>query len=412
MDADRYLPRPIRDSVALALTDTPVVCLLGPRQVGKSTLTRRVEPDRDYYDLDNEALFKVASEDPAGFIDTLPEKVTLDEIQRLPELMRAIKISVDRNRKPGRFLLTGSANFLLLPRLSESLAGRIEILDLHPLTEAEKEESPGKFLEVFLENRFVPAIKEVVPRKDIMHRMLQGGYPEVIGRTPARVQQWHRQYLQTLFERDVHDIANVRNIAELSRLLEVLAHQGASLLNLSNVSRDLKISRPTTDHYLQVLKRLFLVREFPAWHKNRAKRLVKSPKIHLRDCGLAATLMDLDGDSWNTRREEFGALLESFVIQQLTAQAAWTDPRLKLFHYRDRDQVEVDCVVTCGTKVWGIEVKLSSSVSRSDTKGLKRLAEQAGDDFQGGAILYNGESTVRLGDEKLMAIPLAKLWEI
>ncbi len=396
----------------VALADTPVVCLLGPRQVGKSTLTKRIEPDRAYYDLDNPQIFSAASEDPSGFIEALPEKVTLDEIQRLPELMRAIKISVDRNRKPGRFLLTGSANLLLLPRLSESLAGRIEIIDLHPLTESEKEETPGKFLDTFLGGGFIPEMKEVEPNAELMNRMLAGGYPEVIGRTHVRAGQWHEQYLKALFERDVRDVSNVRDIAELSRLLEVLAYQGASLLNISNLSRDLKIARPTADHYLQVLKRLFLVREFPAWYKNRAKRLIKSPKIHLRDSGLAATLMGLDTDSWITRRNEFGTLLESFVVQQLTAQAAWTDPRIKLFHYRDRDQVEVDCVITRGSKVWGIEVKLARSVGRADAKGLKRLAEVAGDDFQGGIVLYAGESTIRLGDDRYMAIPLSKLWEL
>ena len=407
-----YLPRSIRTSVDTALSDTPVVSLLGPRQVGKSTLVQRIAPDRPYLNLDQDSLAETAAADPGGFVDSLPDYVTLDEVQRVPDLMRAIKVSVDRDRRPGRFLLTGSANLLLLPTLTESLAGRMEIIRLHPLTESEKEQTEGSFLSHFLGGDLKPDIKPSDPDagRALVSRLLTGGYPEAHARSPARARTWHRQYLQAIVERDVQEVANIRDVDGLARTLQTVAHQSAQLLNVSQLSKSLALTRATVDHYLTVLNRLFLLRLVPAWHRNKAKRLVKSPKAYIPDSGLAATLVNLRSDEWNTNRKQFGAILESFVIQQLVAQAAWTDPLIEFFHYRDKDQVEVDCVITRGDKVWGVEVKESQTVRPTDGKGLRRLRDQAGNDFEGGIVLYNGESTLRLGDDKLLAVPLSKLW--
>jgi predicted AAA+ superfamily ATPase len=411
---DKWLARPIGSALDIALQDTPVVCLLGPRQVGKSSLARRSAPERTYLDLDNAELRTTAIDDPLGFINSLPEYVTLDEIQRAPELMRAIKISVDNNRKPGRFILTGSANLLLLPQLSDSLAGRMEIIRLHPLTESEKAQAPGRFLELFLAGTLQPEIREepTAPLHPLSERLLKGGYPEAYFRDLPRAQNWQRQYLQSIIERDVQSVAKVRDVHELTRLLEVLAHQTGSLLNISNLSRDLSLARVTVDHYLSILERLFLIRRVSAWHRNGAKRLVKSAKVHFVDSGLCSALLDLDTDSWNTKRQQFGSVLESFIIQQLVAQAGWTDDRLRFWHYRDKDQAEVDCVITKGSKVWGIQVKAARSVKSADAQGLRRLAAIAGKDFQGGIVFYNGNSILPLGDKSLMAMPISKLWEL
>lgn len=407
------LQRHLKGALDESLEDTPVVCLLGPRQCGKSTLARTYAPERAYFDLDQDNLLDTALNDPSGFVGSLPERVTLDEIQRAPEILRAIKVAVDSNRQPGRFILTGSANLLLLPRASESLAGRMEILRLHPLTEAEKESNAGAFLETFLAGGLKAELKQSAKTPpDLPKRLLTGGYPEVRHRAAHRIPTWHRNYLQTLFEKDAAEISKIRDTSQLLTLLTKLALQSGSLLNKSALSRDLQLDRESVDRYLEVLEKLFLIRRLPAWHRNRSKRLVKTPKVHLIDSGLAATLMDLREDDWNTRRAQFGHLLESFVVQQLIAQAGWTDPTLQFHHYRDRDQVEVDCVITRGTRTWGIEVKAARTVTGNDYKGLRRLAEQAGEDFQAGIVLYAGESILPSGDDRFLAVPLSKLWEL
>ena len=413
MDAARAVyPRTVQRTLKLALTDTPVVALLGPRQSGKSTLVRAFAPDRAYVTLDEEPTLRTARSDPDGFVAALPARVTLDEVQRAPELLLAIKAAVDRDRRPGRFLLTGSANLLRLPRAGDSLAGRIELVQLHPLTESEKERQPGGLLAAFLANRLSARIvgNGAAQAWELPERIVRGGYPPAQLRTHERARQWHRQYLRTIVERDVPDIARVRDGAELGRLLEMLALRSAGLLNLSALGAELEIRRETIDQYLAILERLFLVRRLPPWHRNEAKRLVKTPKIHLLDSGLAATLAELDPADWNTRRDRFGHLLESFVVQQIIAQAGWTNPELRFWHYRDKDQLEVDLVITRGRRTWGVEVKTAAAVTSADGAGLRRLADQSGKNFQGGMILYAGAHIVPTGDRRVLAVPLAELW--
>lgn len=409
-----HYPRMMAGAVKTALADTPVVCLLGPRQCGKTTLASSLEPGRAYITLDEDVYCQTARTDPDGFIDRLPERVILDEVQRAPGLLQSIKRVVDRDRRPGRFLLTGSANLLLLPGVSESLAGRMEILNLQPLSEAEKSRRSGDFLATFLENGFESTMMlgdgDHVP--DVIRRMLAGGYPEPLGRTPQRARQWHRQYVKSIIERDVKDVSQVKDGRDIGRLLELMALRSGSLLNASSLSKELGLHRSTVDHYLEVLERLFLIRQLPGWHRNSAKRLVKASKVHLVDSGLSATLADLSADDWLARREDMGRLLESFVVQQVVTQAAWTDPDLRFWHYRDKDQVEVDLVLTRGSKVWGIEVKSSRSVGRQDVKGLDRLADQCGKDFQGGCVLYDGRDVLPISGTRYFAVPLRKFWEM
>ncbi len=414
-DGTFYYPRSLADALRLAMLDTPVVCLLGPRQCGKTTLAMSLEKDRGYISLDEDGYFRTASEDPDGFVARLPTRVTLDEVQRVPALLTAIKRAVDRDRRPGRFLLTGSANLLLLPGVSESLAGRMEVIPLQPLTESEKGRNSGDFLREFLDGSLANSLmvgegEDFSP--DLPRRVVAGGYPEPHTRSPERARQWHRQYLKSIIDRDVHDIAQVKDAREVGRLLEMLALRTATLLNVTSLSKELGLHRGTVDHYLAILERLFLIRSLPSWHRHPAKRLVKTPKIHLVDSGLAATLADLSAADWLGRRDRMGHLLESFVVQQIHAQAAWTDPDLRFWHYRDKDQVEVDLVITRGEKVWGIEVKASRSVSAKDGQGLDRLADQCGKDFQGGCVLYDGWDVLPIGGSKHPAIPLRKLWEI
>jgi uncharacterized protein len=410
----KLFDRPLGASLRAALQDTPVVCLLGPRQSGKSTLARTLEPAYAYVSLDDEAVLAFARSDPTGFVASLPDPVVLDEVQRVPELLRTIKLAVDRDRRPGRYVLTGSANLLLLPRLGDSLAGRMEVIQLHPLTAAELVRKPGHFLSTFLDGGLTPKVVNApaAPLAELAERVMTGGFPEAVARTGARMRTWHREYLRTLVERDVQDVARVRDAHEVARLLEMLALRTAELLNVSSLGNDLDLRRETVDHYLDICERLYLVRRLQPWHRNAAKRLVKTPKVHVVDSGLAATLAGLTAGDWSTQRERFGHLLESFVVQQLIAQAGWTDPDLRFWHYRDKDQVEVDLVITRGRQTWGVEVKAAATASPADGRGLRRLAEQCGKDFRNGVVLYAGSSTFRLDVPACVAAPLARLWEL
>ena len=404
------IPRSLTGSISEAMADTPVVCLLGPRQCGKSTLATRLDPDRLFVSLDESRYLDVASADPDGFVRSLPRQVTIDEVQRSPGILRAIKRSVDLDREPGRFLLTGSANLLLLRGADESLAGRMEIERLQPLTESEKERSPGGFLRALLEGAFEPTIRgERGVGGSLADRLLVGGYPEAARRAPTRAREWHREYVRSIVERDVRDVAKVKDADEVRRLLELLAIRTGELQNTSVTANELKLSHATVERYVQVLERLFLVRRLPSWQRNHAKRVIKAAKLHVVDSGLAATLSGLDGDSWRDERGRMGHLLESFVLQQLVAQSGWTDSDLRFHHYRDKDKVEVDIVITRGTSTWGIEVKAAAAVSSRDGRGLRRLAALCGAGFRGGVVLYDGGDTLPLGDG-LMAVPMRELW--
>jgi len=409
-----YFQRGLQAKVAEALQDTPVVCLLGPRQCGKSTLAARMKPSRLFVSLDDAAYFKLAQQDPQGFLAELRGEVTIDEVQRAPGLTLAIKRSVDHDRRPGRYLLTGSANLLELPNLADSLAGRMETLQLHPLTESEKARADGHFLQKWLAGEIRPKIMGSQPPEPstLPARLLSGGYPEACRRSPSRAQDWLRQYLQSIIERDIQDVAKVKDISDLAKLMELLAERTATLLNISELANTLNRARVTVEHHLAILEKLFLVRQLPAWHQNATKRAVKTPKVHLCDSGLAAALMHLEADDWLTERPRFGRLLESFIVQQLIAQAGWTHPQLRFWHYRDKDKNEVDCVITRGSKVWGVEIKLSQSVSQADAKGLQRLAQYAKHNFQTGIVFHGGEDILPLGDPRILAVPISKLWEL
>lgn len=406
-------PRYLQQLVLDALSDTPVVCILGPRQVGKTTLARQLEPGRTYVSFDDSTMLAAARYDPLGFVAGLPERVTLDEVQRVPELLPAIKLSVDNDRRPGRFILTGSANLLLLPNVQESLAGRMEVIYLNPLSEQEKHHSHFSLLEALLTNQIRPAISGIQPPvTGIAEAVVGGGYPEPNTRTEARARQWYRQYLNAIIQRDVQDIANIRDSDELLRLLQLIALRTGNLINISNLMQDIGLQRDTISRYLSVLERLFLVRTLPAWHRNAAKRLIKAPKIHIIDSGLGCSLTGLKTADWNKPDNAFGGMLESFVVQQLICQSGWCDSELRFSHYRDKDQLEVDLVIEQDDRLWGVEVKKSASIQGRDARGLARLAEQAGRSWQGGILLYTGTSTLPLADiPNAFAVPMNQLWQ-
>ncbi len=412
-DTPALYPRPLVRILRRALADTPVVCLTGPRQSGKTTLVRSMMPERPFFSLDHDPYLSAAKADPAGFVAALPREVTIDEIQRAPELLPAIKLSVDLDRLPGRFVLTGSANLLLVPTVSESLAGRMEIARLMPLSESEKERRPGRFLSDLLAGAVTPVLRPGAHMADpagLGQRLVSGGYPEPLGRSPTRARQWHRQYIRSIVDRDVLDVGRVRDANGVARLLQLLAARNGELLNTSGLSRELGLDRATVREYIAVLERLFLVRRLLPWHRNVGKRLVRTPKMHVVDSGLAATLAGLGPGDWIAKRDRMGRLLESFVAHQLVTLAGWTDPDIRFWHFRDKDGQEVDLVMTLGNRTWGMEVKATNTPGRSAGRGMARLAALCGDDFEGGILFYNGRDILPLAGQGTLAVPLSELW--
>ncbi len=411
--ADAYVPRFAQARLLDALADTPVVLLHGPRQSGKTSLARSVAEPRGYGYLtfDDDNLAAAARTDPVGFVSDLPPRMVLDEIQRVPEIFTSLKAVVDRDRMPGRFLLTGSANVLLLPRLADSLAGRMEAQRLYPLAQCEIAQRPAGFLRQLFSAGFRLARHERLGL-ELAQRIVAGGYPAALARGEGRRRDWYRAYVQSLVQRDVRDLARIGSLDALPKLLEYAAAQTAHLLNISELAGPFQLSRPTIRDYMTLLERVFLVESLPPWHVRQLSRLVKTPKIHMCDTGLACALLRLDAAALYKDRTLLGQLLETFVFQELRRQASWHGEPVAFHHFRDRDNHEVDIVLEQGAgALAGVEVKASGTVRDADFRGLRKLKEIAGHRFACGLVLYDGEVAVRFAPD-MFAVPLRALWEI
>jgi len=413
MNSGQFYPRYVETRLVEALADTPVVLIHGSRQCGKTTLTRMAGDPRGftYFNFDDDVVLASVRADPVGFVADLPDRTILDEVQRAPELFPALKTAVDRRRTPGRFLLTGSANVLLVPGLAESLAGRMEILRLHPLAQCELARRIPRFLDVLFNGAFRTQTYERLGTA-LAQRVAAGGYPAALARvTPRRQAAWYRDYIETLTQRDVRDLARIRSLDVLPRLLVFAAGQTARLLNVSDLAGPFQLSRPTIREYVTLLERIFLLEELPPWYTNRLSRLIKTPKLHLGDTGLACVLLGLDAAALTRDRTTFGQLLETFIFQELRRQASWHEDDIRFYHFRDKDGAEVDIVLDRGAgELAGIEVKASASVTAADFRGLRKLKEAARDRFTAGVLLYDGETSARFGDG-LFAVPIRALWE-
>jgi uncharacterized protein len=403
--------RRIMPNITAALEDTRVVLINGPRQSGKTTIARQfASSDRPYLTLDDNATLRAAREDPSGFIRGL-KRAVIDEIQRAPELMVAIKESVDNDPEPGRFLLTGSANITLLPAVGDSLAGRIEVLTLLPFAQAELRETSGQFIEKAFSGKLLDVSNVPVTSDDLVKLVLVGGYPEVQLRASAgRRQTWIEDYIELILDRDVRDIANIDQLDQLPRLVNVLAEHAGQLVSHASFGAALNLSRVTAQKYVSILERLFLVRTLNPWSSNRLSRLIKTPKLHFLDSGLLAVLRGDTLDEIKSDRSRFGPLLETFVVSEIAKLATWSGLKIFQSHYRTKDQDEVDLVLEDRRgRIVGIEVKASATVRSHDFRGLRQLEAAAGDKFVHGFLLHDHDRMTPIS-EKIHAMPVSTLW--
>jgi predicted AAA+ superfamily ATPase len=408
--------RHLTSRLLAALADTPAVFLRSARQTGKTTLLKHLGAagKRAYVSLDSATTLAAALADPTGFLRGLPKPVTIDEVQRSPALLLAIKEDIDQDRQPGRYLLTGSANILTLSGVADSLAGRMEVLTLYPLSQGEVAGVKDDFIARLFDSDFFlnqAAPPWPWPKDRLLQSMALGGYPEVRTRSKAeRRAAWFESYLTTLIERDVRDIANIQDRGGLTRLMRLLAARSGTLGNTSELGRASGLANTTLHRYLAALEALFLVWFLPAWSSNLGKRLVKSPKLHLIDSGFAAYLCGMDEAGLATDPQLTGHLWESFVASEIRRQASWSDHPAELYHYRSYSGEEVDLVLEDRSgRVAAVEVKFSETLNPRDAKGLLYLREVLGKKFVRGAVLYLGSESVPLA-ENILALPVGYLF--
>ena len=427
MPHSSHFPRYIQRNVIDALTYSPVVLIQGPRQCGKTTIALKFLKSEDetetteislqlklqrYITFDDVTEREKVQMDPVAYLNSLPERVIFDEIQKAPQLLEAIKIEVDRNRVPGRFLLTGSCHVLQLESISDSLAGRMHIITLNPLAQCEIEGSQPDLLNALLNNQFrIGRYCEF--ESPYVRRIIIGGYPTAVKlSSEKRRSKWYEDYSLSMIERDLQEITRFQRINNLPKLLKYAAVNTSSLLNTNSLAAPLEESRPTIAKFLTLLERIFLLERLPAWHSNRNKRLVKSPKLHMMDTGLAAAILRVNSNSLQNDPNLHGRLLETFVLKELQRQASWHDSRLSFSHFRNHDGLEVDIVIESDSlTVVGVEVKSAKSVNNHDFRGLRKLAALTGERFIGGIVLYDGP-TCRQFEKNLFAVPIRSLWEL
>lgn len=395
-----------------ALADTRIVALVGPRQSGKTTLASKIAADRgmSFVTLDDEQHRRFAGDDPGGFVRRLDSAV-IDEIQRAPDLILALKRTVDDDTRPGRFLITGSVDLFESMISPDSLAGRVETVELLPFSQTEIAGcGPSPFLGKAFAGGF-PALEETRPTPDLIARVLAGGYPEALTRSaPSRRRAWLTAYARALATRDVAAIAEVTKTTEFARLIDHAAVAAGQTVNLATLAGPLGVDGKTVDRWLTLLEQMFVVRRVPAWHRNDLKRLVRAPKLHFLDSGLLAALRHITETTLAADRAGLGSLLEGFVFAELLKSVDPDAGEATICHFRDRDQVEVDFVIERAGQLVGIEVKAAVSVGPADLRGLKRLREAAGKSFACGVLLHDGDRIQRVGDD-LYVMPVSQLWD-
>lgn len=414
MTRSDFVPRRAAPAIADALADTRVVLVNGARQAGKSTLVRAVAGQQaaEWRDLDLPQDRQSALQDPIGFV-AFPGLMVIDEIQRAPELLLAIKAKVDADPSPGQFLLTGSSRLLGLRELPDTLPGRMETIELWPFSQGEIDGAPDSFIDAAF--HLGPEIRHesTITRTDYADRLVRGGLPEAVARTdPRRRGRFLEAYVQNLIDRDVRQLAEIERAPQLTTLVRLLAARAGQLVAPGSLESDLRISRPTVARYMRLLEEVFLIKRLPGWSRNLGTRATAAPKLIFADSAIAARLLGLESHALRRPGAPFGPLLENFVLSEIARQLTWSHHLADLYHYRDHNKVEVDGILEDRHgQVIGIEVKAASTVRTEDFNGLRQLSAKIGDDFLLGVVLYTGTATLPFG-AKLRAVPVSALWQL
>jgi predicted AAA+ superfamily ATPase len=411
------IARQLKPLIEELLEDLRVVFINGPRQAGKTTLLRQLHSARggSFYTLDQPEIYQAAKDDPIGFLSDKPRPMFIDEVQRGgDDLIRAIKMAVDTDPLLGSFILSASSRFLTIPTLSESLAGRAAITELWPLSLAERAGAVPDFIDRLLDNpsafRSLPA--SPLTRLDYLKLVCSGGFPELLrAKSPRARSNWINGYLTTLIQRDLRDLAELRQGAEIPRMLALLAGLTAQTVKIARLAESLGLDSSTVRRYLPLLEQVYFIHWIPAWSNNLTVRATRAPKMHFADTGIAAKLTNRSAQSLaEPGVSEAGMLFETFVVGELMKQIQLASNEVQLFHYRDRDGAEIDCVLeTPDRRLAGIEVKLAMSVNEADFRHLRLMRDQQRGKFVCGVLVYCGQHVVSFGD-KLFAVPASALW--
>lgn len=407
--------RSLTDKVLGGLSRSPAILLVGARQSGKSFLMKLIAKElaANYFTFDNLPTLASAREDPLGFIRTTPKPVILDEIQRVPELFLPIKEDIDMNRLAGRYSLTGSANPLVIPKLGDSLAGRMLLYELYPLSQGELIGKKENFLEKIFEKEFSFNFSTSFNKTHLIELVIRGGYPEMQEQASHEARsEWADAYLSLILQKDIQDLAKIEGLAQMPNLLITLATQVGTLLDFGNLAKGSSIPTTTLRRYFQLLQNLFIIHSLPAWNKNLKKRLVKSPKVYLVDSMILLQLLSFDASRLIKNPKILGSVTENFVILELLKQTTWSHKKIKLFHFHTESHQEIDIILEDENgKVVGLEIKSSETIGIEDFKHFRLLKEEAGSNFVRGIVLYAGHQTLSFGPD-LIAMPISSLWEL
>jgi uncharacterized protein len=416
VDNIAMLRRHIIDRLLDGLRDTPAVLVNGARQTGKSTLVQSTElagQNRQYLTFDDPGILAAAKRDPNGFVAGLNMPVTLDEVQHVPEIFPVIKAAIDRKRQPGQFLLTGSANVMLLPKLSESLAGRMEVLTLWPFSQGEIHGVRESFVDTLFSQKPVGWTGKIatVPRDELLKTALAGGYPLAVARqSVTRRDAWFQSYVMTMLQRDIRDLANIADVTAVPRLLSVVATRAGALLNFADLSRSVALPQTTLKRYFALLEGTFLVQLLRPWARNLGKRIIQTPKVYLNDTGLLAYLLGATVDRLKAEGNLAGGVLENFVLMELRKQYTWSTIQPELYYWRTASGQEVDVVLEDRAgRVVGVEVKAAATLGANDMRGLQALATAAGKHWVRGVVFYTGTEVIPFSGN-LHGVPISRLW--